>query len=86
MKAAVFDTYVRKSDKSIMHFDIVVPEKTGFEQVQQIGKKYLAGKGYPDLPLTSKECRFCHIEQANPVLEDQLLTQGYSIIELHNCN
>jgi len=85
MKALVYDTYVRKTDKSIMHFDILVPEDTPFDRVQSYGKSYLKGKGLGDLALTSKECRFCHIEEANQVLEAQLLEDGHSIIELHNC-
>ena len=85
MKASVFDTYVRKEDKSLMHFDILVPEEASFEQVQAFGKAYLEKKGLGNLSLTSKECRFCHIEEANPVLAAQLETEGHAIIELNNC-
>ena len=86
MKAAVFDTYVTKSDASIMHFDIVVPENTTFEVVQAYGRTYLASKGLKNLSLTTKECQFCHIEQASPELESSITTEGYAIIELGNCD
>lgn len=85
MKVSVFDTYVRKEDQSLMHFDILVPEDASFEQVKAYGKTYLEKKGLGGLSLTSKECRFCHIEEANPVLEAQLKASGHAIIELNNC-
>lgn len=85
MKASVFDTYVRKENNSLMHFDIVVPEDTPFAQVQAFGKTYLESKKQGHLSLTSKECRFCHIEEANPVLENELINKGHAIIELQNC-
>ena len=85
MKASVYDTYVKKPDQTIMHFDILVPEETPFTRVETFGKAYLQSKGLGQLTLSSKECRFCHIEEANPVLEAQLTEHGYSIIELQNC-
>ena len=86
MKAAVFDTYVQKDSNTLMHFDIVVPENTDFETVQRYGKSYLSVKGLGDLPLTSRECKFCHIEQASASLEASITSQGYAIIEMENCN
>ena len=86
MKAAVFDTYVKKPDNTVMHFDIIVPDPTAFEKVQTYGQQYLGQKGFNDLPLTAKECRFCHIEQANPALEKAISQTGYAIIELSNCD
>ena len=86
MKAAVFDTYVTKPDSTVMHFDIVVPDPTAFDQVQAFGKQYLAQKGLNDLALTAKECQFCHIEEAHPALEQQMTSTGYAIIELNNCD
>lgn len=86
MKAAVFDTYVQKTEETLMHFDIVVPENTDFATVQQYGKAYLVGKGLGGLSLTSRECKFCHIEQASPALEAQIVERGYAIIEMENCN
>lgn len=86
MKAAVFDTYVKRPDARIMHFDIIVPDNIDFEQVQTYGKAYLKAKGLSDLALTTEECKFCHIEQASPELESSIEAQGYSIIELGNCD
>ncbi len=86
MKAAVFDTYVSKADNTIMHFDIIVPENTEFEKVQAYGKTYLNGKGLHDLALTTRECKFCHIEEASAELEASINAQGFGIIELGNCD
>lgn len=86
MKIAVFDTYVTKRDGAVMHFDILVPEgeKTE-EKIHAFGKEYLATKGQDGQPLTSKECRFCHIEQASEEVEADVAAKGYSIIEMEGC-
>ena len=63
MKVAVWDTYVSRKDGSIMHFDIIAPEDIQDPiTIHQYGKEYLKTKGQEAQPLTSKECRFCHIE------------------------
>lgn len=85
MKTSVYDTYVKKPDQTLMHFDILVPEDTPFDKVESYGKAYLKSKALGNLVLSSKECRFCHIEEANPILEAQLKEHGYHIIELQNC-
>lgn len=85
MKASVFDTYVKRKNGHTMHFDIVVPEKTSFETVQGFGYKYLETRGEAGQPLTSKECRFCHIEIATPAMIDDFEKQGYHIIEMEGC-
>lgn len=85
MKAAVFDTYVKKPDNTIMHFDIIVPDDTEFTQVQVYGKAYLGSKGINDLALTTNECKFCHIEEASAELEASITAHGFGIIELNNC-
>lgn len=86
MKAAVFDTYVNKPNNTVMHFDIIVPEDTEFEMVQAYGKAYLSNKGLHELSLTTKECKFCHIEEASAELETSIKSKGFSIIELGNCD
>ena len=66
MKVAVWDTYVTKKDGSIMHFDIIAPEEIKDTTViYGYGREYLKTKGQEGQPLTSKECRFCHIRQNN---------------------
>ena len=49
MKIAVWDTYVPRRPKPgstpvTMHFDVLVPEGTSFEDVQAFGRTYLSEK------------------------------------------
>ncbi|MCU0322650.1 MAG: DUF2024 family protein [Chitinophagaceae bacterium] len=86
MKVAVWDTYVTKKDGTIMHFDIIVPETMKAEStILSYGKAYLASINQEDLPLTSKECKFCHIETVQPHWENMIIKQGYYIFEMENC-
>ncbi|HRI01063.1 MAG TPA: DUF2024 family protein [Saprospiraceae bacterium] len=87
MKVAVWDTYVTKKDGSVMHFDIIAPEEVRDTNViYNYGKEYLKTKGQEGQPLSSKECRFCHVESVRPHWENKINDQGYFIIEMENCN
>ncbi len=86
MHVAVWDTYVTKKDGKIMHFDILVPsEMKNEETVYGYGKEYLASKNQEGQPLTSKECNFCHIEQASEDVKNEIDSKGFSIIEMEGC-
>ncbi|MFZ7115505.1 MAG: DUF2024 family protein [Bacteroidota bacterium] len=86
MKVAVWDTYVTKKDGIVMHFDILAPEEIKDTSViYGYGKAYLKTKGQDGQPLTSKECRFCHVEILRPDWEADIKKQGYFIIEMENC-
>lgn len=86
MKVAVWDTYVTKKDGSIMHFDIIAPEKIKDPTtIFDFGKEYLNTKGEGGQPLTSKECKFCHVEMIIPEWEAEINKKGYFIIEMENC-
>jgi len=86
MKVAVWDTYVTRKDGKIMHFDILVDEDNyDASQVFEYGKSYLKTVLQEGQPLTSNECRFCHIDQAPAEVEYQILKNGFSIIEMENC-
>ena len=87
MKIAVWDTYVTKKDGTIMHFDILAPETIKDTSViYNYGKDYLKSKEQEEQPLTSKECRFCHVETLRPQWETEIKQNGYFIIEMENCN
>lgn len=87
MKIVVWDTYVTKSDGTIMHFDILAPDDIkDTTLIYNYGKEYLKTKGQEKQPLTSKECRFCHVETLQPKWEADIKKQGYFIIEMENCN
>lgn len=86
MKIAVWDTYVTRKDGKIMHFDILVNENNDADQVFEYGKNYLKTVSQDGQSLTSKECKFCHIDKAPEAIENQILKNGFSIIEMENCN
>jgi len=48
MQCAVYDTYVRKKDGDVMHFDVVVEAKTPHEKAIEYGKEYLESVGEGD--------------------------------------
>ena len=86
MKVAVWDTYVKRSDGRVMHFDIIVPETLKDTAViYGYGREYLNTKNESNSSLTSKECRFCHIESVKPQWEQLILKYGYYIYEMENC-
>lgn len=86
MQVAVWDTYVTKKDGSIMHFDIIAPsEIKDTNIIYNYGKRYLKTKEQDGQPLTSKECRFCHIESVKPSWESEIIQNGYFIIEMEGC-
>lgn len=86
MKVSVWDTWVTRKDGSLMHFDIIAPEEIKDASViHEYGKVYLKTKGEDNQPLTSRECRFCHVETVKPGTENIIRTQGYYILEMDNC-
>ncbi|WP_035558423.1 DUF2024 family protein [Hymenobacter sp. IS2118] len=86
MGVAVYDTYVRKKDSSVMHFDILVPDTlTNKETIYGYGREYLKSKGQEGLALTAQECAFCHVEQPTLEMEAALQLKGYYIIEMQGC-
>ncbi len=66
MGVAVWDTYVVRNDGNKMHFDIIVlEEEKNINTIFQFGQDYLKDKNVNSEILTSKECEFCHIEEAS---------------------
>ncbi len=86
MKVSVYDTHVVKKNGVTMHFDIMVPEGQPHEKVIQYGHEYLKRVGQEGQPLTTKECRFCHMEEASEEVEKAIKENGYYIYEMEECN
>lgn len=87
MKISVWDTYVKRFDGLTMHFDILVPESmTDKNTVFQHGMDYLGNKPFDTSAISTNECRFCHVEEATREIEEDISRQGYSIIEMENCD
>lgn len=83
MKAAVWDTYVKKKNGNVMHFDIVVSDELkDREAVYQYGREYLALKNESGSRLQMEECQFCHIEETSPEMKKAIQEKGYFILEM----
>ena len=54
----VFDTWV-KGKKGLLHFDVMTSDEA---TALTLAKKHLASLGEGDVPVTVKECQFCHTE------------------------
>lgn len=87
MKVSVWDTYVKREDGNIMHFDILVPHTLSDEEtIYNYGKSYLKSKTFKTGQLTSTECQFCHIEKATEEIIANIEKVGFHIIEMEHCN
>ncbi len=87
MQVAIWDTYVTKKNGSVMHFHIIAPvEVRDTTIIYNYGKQYLKQKKQEGQPLTSKQCRFCHIETVKPAWENEIRQKGYYIYEMENCD
>lgn len=87
MQVAVWDTYVTKKNGTVMHFDIIAPSTVRDTNIiYRYGREYLKSKGQEGQPLTSKQCRFCHVRALHPQWEADISKKGYFILEMENCN
>lgn len=91
MKVAVWDTYVLRADKKIMHFDILVPaDLKDTKIIFGYGREFLKTKPFETKKLTSDECVFCHVEdikeEVKKNIRNDINKKGYSIIEFENCD
>ena len=86
-KVNVWDTYVTKKDGTIMHFDILAPvEIKDTNIIYNYGKEYLKTKNQEGQPLTSKQCRLCHVESVKSAWQKDIDEKGYFIIEMEGCH
>jgi hypothetical protein len=86
MKVSVYETYLKKEDGSIMHFDIILPATVKKpELVYAIVKIYLEKKGHSNLEITGEECTFSLYQDAHKDWKPDLEKQGYHIVEFEGC-
>ncbi len=85
MQCAVYDTYVRKKDGRVMHFDVIVEDRTPHEKAIEYGKEYLASVGQEGQQMTQEECQFCHVQMAPAVVEKSIKQSGYYIQKMEGC-
>ncbi len=85
MSVAVWDTYVKKQDGSVMHFDILVlSHLKDIRIIHQYGREYLTEKGEANAKLDTEECRFCHVEDAGDDVREAIEAKGYYILEMED--
>lgn len=83
MKAAVWDTYIKKDNGNVLHFDVVVPEsRSEMELVFNYTKEFLKSKGIFGAEIETKNCQFCHIETLTDSMKSDIELKGYHIIEM----
>ena len=82
-KVAVWDTYVKRVNGAVMHFDIIVPKHIkDATQVHAFGQEYLKQSGEVNRVITSRECQFCHIEEPGAEILNAIAEKGYYILEM----
>jgi hypothetical protein len=81
MKIHVYDTHVHTTSGQYIHFDVLVTDEN-VKQVDQYAKQYLASLGVEIDNIKQSRCNFCHSEIANPKVQKNIASQGYSIIRL----
>lgn len=83
MKTAVWDTYVKKKDGTVLHFDILVPENLNdSEIIFQYGEEYLKSIGENSSEITSEQCQLCHVEVPGEEVIRAISEKGYYILEM----
>lgn len=83
MKAAVWDSYIKKDDGNVLHFDVVVPDsKSDATLVYKYAYKFLKSKGIEGVEINVKNCQFCHIENLTEEMKTNIETSGFHIIEM----
>ncbi len=83
MPVAVWDTYAKKKNGNVLHFDIIVPE--GFQNqnaIYRFGQSFLASKGESESVLNAERCRFCHIEAPTEEMKQAIDSNGHYILEM----
>ena len=82
MKVAVWDTYVKKPNGNVLHFDIIAPENiTDESRIFSYGKEYLTSI-QENGQIFSEECKHCHIESPSVEIIKAIEQKGFYILEM----
>ena len=81
MNIHIYDTHVHTDSGEYIHFDVLVNDEN-INNVKQYAESYLASLGISIDKIFQSRCDFCHSEIANPEVQQNILEQGYSIIQL----
>jgi hypothetical protein len=83
MKAAVWDSYLKKANGNVLHFDVVVPDSSSETAiVYKYANEYLKSQGIDGAEINVKNCQFCHIETLTDRMRSDIESRGFHIIEM----
>jgi hypothetical protein len=83
MKAAVWDSYLKKDNGNVLHFDVVVPDSSSETAiVYKFADEYLKSKCIDGAEINVKNCQFCHIESMTDKMRFDIESKGFHIIEM----
>lgn len=83
MKAAVWDSYIKKDDGNVLHFDVIVPDsKSDATLVYKYAYEFLKLKGIERVEINVTNCQFCHIENLAEEMKTNIEIRGFHIIEM----
>lgn len=83
MKASVWDSYIKKTNGNVLHFDVVVPDSSSETvMVYKYADEYLKSKGIDEAEINVKNCQFCHIESMTDKMRFDIESKGFHIIEM----
>jgi hypothetical protein len=81
----VFDTYAVSGNGRILHFDVVLEEKSQ-EKALAHARDWLTGIGEAGAAVRAESCCFCHSSTEAPEdVRRVIASQGYAIIKLEGC-
>jgi len=84
MDIQVFDTWVDGSNGQ-MHFDVYMPKGKSVNEAINSAKQFLKSIGQEKAKVTTEECSFCHVQQAQPNQEKEIKEKGYFIYKMSGC-
>ncbi|USH02225.1 DUF2024 family protein [Grimontia kaedaensis] len=84
MAIHVYDTYATSSSGKILHFDVLLREKSD-ELAVKYAKAWLAEIGEADAMVKSGNCAFCHTTADLPQFDSEIDEKGYAIYKLEGC-
>ena len=83
MKAAVWDSYIKKANGNVLHFDVVVPDSSSETAiVYKYAYEYLKSKSIGGAEINVKNCQYCHIESITDTIRNDIESKGFHIIEM----
>ncbi|MFT5757435.1 MAG: hypothetical protein ACI9LM_002169 [Alteromonadaceae bacterium] len=83
MNVHVYDTHVRTTTGSYLHFDVFVDDLHK-KKVKKFAQDHLAKLGITPDELELNSCQFCHNEIANPEIRAVIERQGHYILQLES--